>query len=477
MSDALGPFTLFLMNTRKLLAWYLLIGINLSSVSIAQAQLLPNTSTPSTNTETSVSAPVTETTTVTTGSSSSSLNVEVTTTETTQTDIILDPITTADAPVQGEPDPALIANPDAYGPIISNVTISSITTVGGVIAWTTDEIADSQIEYGLTDVYGFETTLSVTLATAHIQTLMNLQPGTDYHFRVKSKDTAGNVTISEDQLFTTISAPLVVDTPPVILTQNVASVTETSVTILWTTDEIANSQVQYGLTMDYGSHTTIDASFGLAHTVMIEDLTPGTEYHYRIKTTNTAGQTTYSGDDTFTTDSLTVTAEPSSSVSVPLAISTIEASALTSSSALLVWTTSTLADSQIEYGLTTDYGSHTTIDVSIGFAHAVLLNGLSPNTAYHYRVKSRDALGNLVTSDDQTFTTLAAPPATVSLSTPPTISNVLVTAEGTSSATIAWTTDKLANSQVEFGLTDAYGSQSTLNATFGSVHAVILSDL
>ena len=205
------------MNTRKLLAWYLLVGINFSSVSVVEAQLLPDTSTPLPNTETSVSTPLIETTTVTTGSSSSSLSVEVTTTGATETDIILDPIETADAPVQGESDPALIANPDAYGPIISNVTISSTTPIGAVIAWTTDEIADAQIEYGLADAYGFETTLNVTLGTAHIQTLTNLQPGTAYHFRVKSKDTAGNVTISEDHLFTTESATIVIDTPPIIL--------------------------------------------------------------------------------------------------------------------------------------------------------------------------------------------------------------------------------------------------------------------
>ena len=214
----------FPMNTRKLLSW-LVTGTIFVTASPAQAQLLPGP-TPSINTETSVSTPVTETTTVTTESSSSTIKIEVTTTGTTQTDIFEDPITTLDSPA--EPSPDLSAtDPDAYGPVTSNITISSITPVGAVIAWTTDEIADSQIEYGLADAYGFETTLNVVLGTAHIQTLSNLQPGTDYHFRVKSKDTAGNVTISEDQIFTTVSAPLVLDIPPVILTQNVASVMET----------------------------------------------------------------------------------------------------------------------------------------------------------------------------------------------------------------------------------------------------------
>ncbi len=459
------------MHSRRVLAWYLLLTINISSSPLVEAQLSPSTPTPSVSTST----------TVTTGSSSSAASVDVITTETTQTDILTDPITTADAPVSDEPDPVLIANPDAYGPIISNVTISSITPIGAVIAWTTDEIADSQIEYGLADAYGFQTTLNVTLGTAHIQTLTNLQPGTAYHFRVKSKDTAGNVTISEDHVFTTVSAPIVVDTPPIILTQNVVSVTPTGLTVLWTTDVIADSQVEYGLTSSYGSSTTLDVSFGLTHTVTISNLIAGTEYHYRIVTTNTAGQTTSSGDDTFTTESLTVTVEPSSSVSstvsVPLAVSEIQATALTSSSALLVWTTSTLADSQIEYGLTTSYGSHSTIDTSLGLAHAELLRNLSPETTYHYRVKSRDAAGSLVVSDDQTFRTLAAPQTTLSLASHPTISHVTVSAETTSAATIGWMTDKLADSQVEYGVSDTYGLESTLATSFATAHVVVLSDL
>jgi hypothetical protein len=39
----------------------------------------------------------------------------------------------------------------------------------------------------------------------------------------------------------------------------------------------------------------------------------------------------------------------------------------------------------------------------------VTLNGLSGSTLYHYRVKSKDATGNLATSGDFTFTTAAAP--------------------------------------------------------------------
>jgi hypothetical protein len=41
-------------------------------------------------------------------------------------------------------------------------------------------------------------------------------------------------------------------------------------------------------------------------------------------------------------------------------------------------------------------------------AHSEVLSGLASSTLYHYRVKSKDAAGNLATSADFTFTTLAA---------------------------------------------------------------------
>jgi len=38
-------------------------------------------------------------------------------------------------------------------------------------------------------------------------------------------------------------------------------------------------------------------------------------------------------------------------------------------------------------------------------SHQQRLAGLSPNTTYHYRVKSSDAAGNPAASPDRTFTT------------------------------------------------------------------------
>src|SRR5207247_4304711 len=89
------------------------------------------------------------------------------------------------------------------------------------------------------------------------------------------------------------------------------------------------------------------------------------------------------------------------------------------SGASIAWTTNEASDSQVEYGTTTAYGSSTTLNTSLVTSHSVNLSGLAANTTYHYRVKSRDAAGNLAVSGDQTFTTAASTTTIYSYNNPP----------------------------------------------------------
>ena len=112
---------------------------------------------------------------------------------------------------------------------------------------------------------------------------------------------------------------------------------------------------------------------------------------------NTAGIST-----TSPAISVTVTNDTTAPV-----LSAVAASGVSSSAATITWITDEPADSQVEYGLTTAYGQTTPLDTSLVTSHSVGLSGLSASTLYHYRVKSRDAAGNLAVSADQTFTTSA----------------------------------------------------------------------
>jgi len=87
----------------------------------------------------------------------------------------------------------------------------------------------------------------------------------------------------------------------------------------------------------------------------------------------------------------------------------VASSGITLSGATITWTTNEASDSQVEYGLTASYGSSTSLNTSLGTSHSMALSGLTASTTYHYRVKSRDAAGNLGTSGDYSFTTSAQP--------------------------------------------------------------------
>jgi chitodextrinase len=93
--------------------------------------------------------------------------------------------------------------PDTAPPIISGVAVSAMTESTATIAWNTNEPADSQVDYGLSSSYGNTTPLDPSMVVSHSRTIQGLLPNTTYHFRVKSRDAAGNLAASQDLSFTT----------------------------------------------------------------------------------------------------------------------------------------------------------------------------------------------------------------------------------------------------------------------------------
>lgn len=91
------------------------------------------------------------------------------------------------------------------------------------------------------------------------------------------------------------------DTTAPALSAIAASPAATAATVSWTTDEQSSSQVDYGLTASYGSTTTLDPSLVTAHSQALTGLNAATTYHYRVRSTDAAGNTAVSTDHTFTT--------------------------------------------------------------------------------------------------------------------------------------------------------------------------------
>jgi hypothetical protein len=143
-------------------------------------------------------------------------------------------------------------------------------------------------------------------------------------------------------------------------------------------------------------------------------------------------------------------------------ISGISASDISSGSAMINWATDMPAESLVDYGLTSSYGSSSG-DSVLKTAHKIALNNLTPDTTYHFRVTSRNEYGFTSSSDDLTFKTLPpSNPITLTITTPgngDTISRSDVRVEGTVSNALGLETGVTVNGI----LAQVYGNQFSAN--------------
>jgi glucose/arabinose dehydrogenase/PKD repeat protein len=109
---------------------------------------------------------------------------------------------------------------DTTPPAISGVSATNITSDAVMIQWTTNEPANSRVDYGPTTSYGTSTPVDATLLTDHSAPLGNLSASTTYHYRVRSADAAGNVAFSSDFTFSTTSSSFMISGKVVNATNN-----------------------------------------------------------------------------------------------------------------------------------------------------------------------------------------------------------------------------------------------------------------
>jgi hypothetical protein len=96
-------------------------------------------------------------------------------------------------------------------------------------------------------------------------------------------------------------APTPADTtPPVIKNVSTSSETQTTAIIVWTTNEPGSSDVEYGKNTDYGL-TASSAELTTDHSITLSDLEPNTAYHFRVTSSDKAGNQASSADNIFVT--------------------------------------------------------------------------------------------------------------------------------------------------------------------------------
>lgn len=128
---------------------------------------------------------------------------------------------------------AALSDIDETAPIISSVSATPSTTTAS-ITWTTDEVASSIVNYGLTNSYGSSIAEADTSprVTTHTMSIPSLVGCTTYHYRVRSNDASANLATGSDNTFTTTgctgSASITDQTSSSITTASGGTVTLTS---------------------------------------------------------------------------------------------------------------------------------------------------------------------------------------------------------------------------------------------------------
>jgi hypothetical protein len=338
--------------------------------------------------------------------------------------------------------------------VISNVAASSVTATTALICWNTNIAGDSQVEYGVTPYYGTTTPLAPAKLQSHACPLIALSTGTLYHYRVKSTAASGIQTVSGDYTLTTPASnpaggPKIYGVTGVVFSLgscpgNYGSLTADD------NDFMAINAIQSGssfytdwyakiviaeapsqvssIGISFNGHYTATQpqalylyNFNSSTWTMISNDTIGTVEQFVTALSTAAARyvsstgeirariyTAGAGNYACYADYLKFGITISSADTIAPVISGVTASNILITTTTISWSTNEAATTQVEYGATTSYGSLSAFTPGLVQSHSVTLTGLTGSTAYHYRVRSQDAAGNLAVSGDNTFTTGSA---------------------------------------------------------------------
>ncbi|MBU4141678.1 hypothetical protein KKE99_02290 [Patescibacteria group bacterium] len=311
---------------------------------------------------------------------------------------------------------------DIFPPVVSEISIASISQNSAQIAWKTNENADSIVEYGVDTSYKFLTGNPGDISTKvllHNVSLKNLLYNTAYYFKIISRDSSGNIFTSADQTFKTLPSddpddPDVPDIPDIsdgpdsqddlqfTLPEEaiVQKITSFSASISWQTNKPANSLARIKLEnapesawLEIGD----TSAYIIDHLVTLAGLKADTFYQYRVKSSNSSGSTALSKIKIFKTKPAPV-------------ISDVLVSDITLDSAVVSWKTNIASTSAIDYGLSTEYGLYASGgSKDFTTTHEIKLKNLKSGATYHFKVKGNDDNDNLIISDNYSFKTYALP--------------------------------------------------------------------
>jgi chitodextrinase len=310
--------------------------------------------------------------------------------------------------------------PDTTAPTVpTGLSATAVSTSQINLSWTaaTDNV-------GVTgyNVYRGGTLIASLGAVTSFQDT-GLSASTSYTYRVRALDAAGNLSANSTAASaTTLAVPTDTTAPSAPTGLSATAASDSQINLSWTaaTDNVGVT----GYNVYRGG--TLVATLGAVTTYQNSGLSGSTTYTYTVRAFDAAGNVSAPSS------SASATTQPVPDTTAPSTPTGLSATAVSPSQVDLAWTSAT--DNVGVTGYNVHRGG--TLIATLGAVTSFQDTGLSSSTSYTYRVRARDAAGNISTASSPASATTQALPDT----TAPTIPTGLsATAVSSSQINLSWT--------------------------------------
>ena len=163
---------------------------------------------------------------------------------------------------------------------VEDPSVAASTDDEIALSWRTDEAAAARIEFEAPNGEMFTRQVE-RRQTTQLITVANLEVDTEYDLSIFVNDASQNETPEPFLLRVATDAEPDLEPPRIVDGPEVEAITDRTASIVWTTDELADSYVDYHVT-PYLGLVVGSPQYGFEHKVMLTNLEPDRTYFFRV---------------------------------------------------------------------------------------------------------------------------------------------------------------------------------------------------
>jgi hypothetical protein len=290
----------------------------------------------------------------------------------------------------------------AYSNVVNATTPATIPAAPGNLSATAasanqvnltwEDKSNNETEFKIERSTDDVTFTQITTVAANITSYQDkeVSESTTYYYRVRASNSAGDSAYSNT---TSVTTPATVPIAPDTLIATAAS--SNAVNLSWA--DKSNNETSFkiersGDGSNFGDVTTVSAN---ATTYTDSNVTESTTYYYRVRATNSAGDSGYTNVASVTTP--------------PAAPTNLIAAAVSSSEIDLAWIDNSSTETEFKIERSIDGVTFSQLPPVSANVITYADNGVNPSTAYFYRVRASNPAGDSSYSNVATATTLDLP--------------------------------------------------------------------